>query len=57
MCCASKIFAETFFGLLKESDHEEEDWDEEDDDQSDEGEAMEDSDNEQVWTTIFSPQC
>lgn len=55
MCYASKIFVKTFFfGLMKES---EEDWDEEDDDQSDEGEAMEDSDNEKVSTTIFSPQC
>ena len=58
MCYASKIFVKTFFfGLMKESDHEEEDWDEEDDDQSDKGEAMEDSDNEKVSTTIFSPQC
>ena len=49
MCDASKICVKTIFVfMMKESDREEEDWDEEDDDQSDEGEAMEDSDNEQV---------
>ena len=57
MCYAHcELVVETFFfGVMKESDDEdEEDTDEGDDDQSDEGEAMEDSDGEQVSISILS---
>lgn len=57
MCYAHReLVVETFFfGVMKESDDEdEEDTDEGDDDQSDEGEAMEDSDGERVSISILS---
>ena len=55
MCYAPReLFVKTFFfGLMKESE-DEDDSDEDDDNQSDEGEAMEDTDDEQVSLHIFS---